>query len=56
MLYGLHRFIVDFSRYYEESQRMLLGWSNNQWLSVGLIVLGLGLMVNAARRAAASNV
>jgi len=55
LLYGVHRFVVDFSRYYEESQRMLLGWSNNQWLSVGLVILGLALMITAARRAVPVN-
>jgi phosphatidylglycerol:prolipoprotein diacylglycerol transferase len=50
LLYGIHRFVVDFSRYYEESQRVLLGWSNNQWLSVAIVVVGLVLMLTAARR------
>ncbi|MEZ4388649.1 MAG: prolipoprotein diacylglyceryl transferase [Candidatus Krumholzibacteriia bacterium] len=54
VLYGVQRFAVDFSRYYEASQRLMFGWSNNQWLSLALIVLGLGLLVRAARRPAAA--
>ena len=49
LLYGIDRFAVDFSRYYEPSQRLALGWSNNQWISVGLVALGLAVMVRAAR-------
>lgn len=52
LLYGLHRFLVDFTRYYEPSQTMALGWSNNQWLSVILMALGLGLMIWVSRRRA----
>lgn len=52
LLYGIHRFVLDFSRFYEESQLMLLGWTNNQWVSVGLVILGLSMMITAARRAA----
>ena len=51
VLYGIHRFVVDFSRYYEESQRLALGWSNNQWVSVGMVVFGILLVANATRRA-----
>jgi phosphatidylglycerol:prolipoprotein diacylglycerol transferase len=50
LLYGIHRFLVDFTRYYEPSQTMLFGWSNNQWLSVGLAALGLVIMFQLARR------
>jgi len=50
LLYGVHRFVVDFSRYYEPSQRVVFGWSNNQLISVGMVAVGLGLMVWAARR------
>jgi phosphatidylglycerol:prolipoprotein diacylglycerol transferase len=51
LLYGIQRFVIDFTRYYETSQRMMFGWSNNQWISLGLIILGLALM-HAAWRAA----
>lgn len=48
-LYGILRFIVDFSRYYEPEQVMLFGWSNNQWISVGLIIAGaIVLMMGSA--------
>lgn len=48
LMYGLARFLVDFSRYYEPEQLMALGWSNNQWISVGMMVSGivLGLYVH----------
>ncbi len=49
LLYGIQRFIVDFTRYYEPSQIMELGWSNNQWTSLLLIAIGVGLMVRGAR-------
>jgi phosphatidylglycerol:prolipoprotein diacylglycerol transferase len=48
-LYGLSRFVVDYSRYYEPEQLMALGWSNNQWISLGLMCGGLGVMVWCAR-------
>lgn len=48
-LYGLSRFVVDFSRHYEADQVMMLGWSNNQWISVGLMVGSLVLLVLGAR-------
>ena len=50
MLYGISRFLVDFSRYYEPEQVTALGWSNNQWISVGLIAAGLAVQVVCARR------
>ncbi len=52
MLYGVSRFVVDFSRYYEPEQVMAFGWSNNQWLSIGLMLAGLAVMIYGARRAA----
>ena len=54
LLYGIHRFVVDFTRYYEPSQQLALGWSNNQWLSLGLMALGLVIMLQLARRATSS--
>ncbi len=54
ILYGIHRFLVDFTRYYEASQQLMFGWSNNQWLSVGLVAVGLGLLIRAARRSSAA--
>ncbi len=45
LLYGLARFLEDFSRYYEPEQLMALGWSNNQWISVGLMAAGLAVLV-----------
>lgn len=50
-LYGISRFVVDFSRYYEPDQVMLFGWSNNQWISVGMIAAGLTAMIVFARQA-----
>ena len=43
VLYGVSRFAVDLSRYYEPEQLMMLGWSNNQWLS--LVLIGIGSIV-----------
>lgn len=51
LLYGISRFAVDFSRYYEPEQIMMLGWNNNQWISVGMMLGGLAIMVIFARRA-----
>lgn len=47
LLYGIQRFVIDFTRYYEPSQVMLFGWSNNQWISVGLMLVGIVLMLRA---------
>jgi len=49
LLYGLSRFLIDFSRYYEPEQVMQLGWSNNQWISVGMMAGGLAVMIIRAR-------
>jgi len=49
LLYGVSRFTVDFSRYYEPEQIMAFGWSNNQWISIGLMIAGLAVMVAGAR-------
>jgi len=51
LLYGLSRFAVDFTRYYEPEQIMMLGWNNNQWISVGMMAGGLAIMIIFARRA-----
>ena len=48
-LYGISRFLVDLSRWYEPEQVMALGWSNNQWLSAGLVLAGIAVLVVAAR-------
>ena len=50
-LYGLSRFVVDFSRYYEPEQIMQFGWSNNQWISIGMMAAGLTAMVVFYRQA-----
>jgi phosphatidylglycerol:prolipoprotein diacylglycerol transferase len=50
MLYGISRFLVDFTRFYEPEQVTGLGWSNNQWISLGMIVGGLAVQVACARR------
>ncbi len=48
-LYGVSRFVVDFSRYYEPEQVVALGWSNNQWISVGLMLGGLIVLLSQSR-------
>jgi len=47
--YGVARFVEDTFRYYDRAQVVMLGWSNNQWISVGLVVLGIGILA-AIRR------
>ena len=32
-------------RHYEVEQVVLLGWSNNQWISVGLVALGTVILL-----------
>ena len=49
VLYGVSRFVVDLSRFYEPDQVMVLGWSNNQWISLGLIFVGSVFLVLSAR-------
>ena len=50
LLYAISRFVVDFTRYYEPNQVMALGWSNNQWISIGLMILGLAVLGFGARQ------
>ena len=50
LLYGLSRFLVDFTRYYEPDQVLAFGWSNNQWLSLVLILVGVGFIVRGRGR------
>lgn len=51
LLYGLIRFAEDFYRYYEADQYLGLGWTNNQWISAGLVLGGALLLVVLHRRA-----
>jgi len=51
LLYAIDRFLVDFSRFYPPAQRGLLALSQNQWISLGLFTIGLGLLVFSHRRA-----
>lgn len=50
-LYGISRFLVDFTRYYEPDQILRFGLNNNQWISLGMMVSGLAVMIIFARRA-----
>ncbi len=54
VFYGLQRFTVDFFRYYTPDQ-MIMGWSNNQWISVGMVLAGLLMLVWAARQKVSSH-
>ncbi len=45
VLYGVARFLEDMTRYYEPEQLMALGWSNNQWISVAMVLAGLAVLV-----------
>ena len=51
LLYGIHRFVIDQFRYYEEVMRVL-GLSVNQWLSVGFVIAGILLHRRLRSRAA----
>jgi phosphatidylglycerol:prolipoprotein diacylglycerol transferase len=50
LLYGVSRFAVDFSRYYEPEQILRLGWNNNQWISLGMMIMGLAVLIIFARK------
>lgn len=50
VLYGLARFTIDFSRYYEPEQVLALGWSNNQWLSLIVVAVGAAVLLGARGR------
>jgi len=47
LLYGIWRFISDQFRVYEQSQRWIFGLTNNQWISLGIILFAItaGLML-----------
>ncbi len=49
LFYGLQRFLVDFTRHYEVEQVLMFGWSNNQWISVGLMIGGVALLALGAQ-------
>ena len=53
VLYGVHRFVVDQFRYYEEVMRVL-SLSVNQWISIGFVIFGLLLHSRLRKRHAAS--
>lgn len=43
--YGVFRFTLDFFRYYESNMRMLFNLTLNQWISVGMFLVGLYLLL-----------
>ncbi len=47
LLYGIWRFVSDQFRIYEQSQRWSFGLTNNQWISMGIILIAItaGLML-----------
>lgn len=47
LLYGVARFVEDAYRYYEPEQVTAFGWSNNQWISAVLVLVGLLALVRA---------
>jgi phosphatidylglycerol:prolipoprotein diacylglycerol transferase len=49
LLYGVHRFLVDFTRQYAPDQ-LWSGLSNNQWISLALAACGLLALVGPLRR------
>jgi phosphatidylglycerol:prolipoprotein diacylglycerol transferase len=50
-LYGIWRFLSDQFRVYEQSQRWALGLTNNQWISLGIIMFAAaaGLALGSRR-------
>ena len=52
MLYSVARFIIEFFRNHE--QALVLGLSLTQWLALGLLALGVGILVYSRRRASAA--
>lgn len=42
LLYGIWRFVSDQFRFYEQSQRWAFGLTNNQWISLGIILFAIG--------------
>lgn len=44
IFYGISRFLVDFVRYYEESAIVAGGLTDNQLISIGLLLLGVFLI------------
>lgn len=40
-MYGIWRFILDYFRYYEHSQVWLWNLTNNQWISLGIVLFAL---------------
>jgi phosphatidylglycerol---prolipoprotein diacylglyceryl transferase len=42
LLYGIWRFATDQFRYYEPSQRWWFGLTNNQWISLAMILFAIG--------------
>jgi phosphatidylglycerol:prolipoprotein diacylglycerol transferase len=49
ILYGISRFIIDFFRYYEDSAIVAGGLTNNQFISIALILFG-GIYLAVSRR------
>jgi phosphatidylglycerol:prolipoprotein diacylglycerol transferase len=52
VLYGIGRFLIDFTRYYESNARVLAGLSFNQVISIVLIALGFWLLLRREKAAA----
>ncbi len=50
LLYGIARFLLEFTRFIEPQQLLALGLSNNQILSLGLAVVGAAILVVIHRR------
>jgi phosphatidylglycerol:prolipoprotein diacylglycerol transferase len=53
LFYGIHRFVIDQFRYYEEVMRVL-SLSVNQWISIGFVVAGIVLHRRLRSRPAAA--
>ena len=49
LLYGVFRFALDFSRYYEENMRVFMTLTLNQLISVGFVLIGLYLITRKTK-------
>jgi len=51
LFYGAARFLLEFTRFIEADQLMALGLSNNQWISLALVITGIAVLSYAVRQA-----
>jgi phosphatidylglycerol:prolipoprotein diacylglycerol transferase len=49
LFYGIARFWLEFTRFVEPDQYLALGLSNNQWISLAMVIVGLFVVLRAVR-------